>query len=263
MSQITQKGATGALALQAGGVFPTSTDANLATLVGTRYDLSDGREVIFVSNGATAIASAGLLCQDAAIVSGHDELVVTAFTAYSTNGNVPASVTVTLGGTALVANQYQGGFLIVEEGIGFGQTLRIASNPAAASSATGVVIVLEDSPNVALTTASVVGLLPPHGANIVVNPTTPTNVPVGVTLYSLPAGQVAAGTTGTASYGFLVSKGVCAVLSDSTAPAVGKAISPSTVTAGAIGIATISTPVIGYTALGAESAEAGPVFLNL
>ena len=60
MSRITQRGATGALSLQANGSFQTSTDGNLATLVGTRWDLSDGREVMFVSVGATAITNGSL-----------------------------------------------------------------------------------------------------------------------------------------------------------------------------------------------------------
>lgn len=258
MSQITQKGATGPLALQAGGTFQQSTDSALATMVGTRFDLSDGREVILVGTGTTAIGTAGLLCQDSPILANHQELAVTAVQAYSANGNIPATVTVTLGATALTANQYQGGFLSVAEGPGIGQTLRIASNPVALASGTGVVITLEDAPNTALTTSSVVDLIPPHGASIVINPTTPTNIPVGVTLYPISA----------SSYGFLTSKGLTSCLSDSTAPAIGVSIKPSVTTVGCIATATatggsLTGAVIGYTATAAESAEANMVFVNL
>lgn len=273
MSFITEKGATGALALQASGTFQSSTDPNLATLVGARWDLSDGREVILVSNGATAIATAGLLCQDAAIVANHQGLVVTTVTAYSANGNVPASAAVTLGATQIFAGQYAGGLAVIDSGPGIGQTLRIASNPGAASSATNVTLVFEDGPNTALTTSSTICLLPPHGANIVVNPTTPTGAIVGATLYNLAAGQVAGGTTGTPTYAFLVTKGIVSLLSDATVATVGQAIGPSVGTVGASTLATtilatgsagtVTTAVIGYAAQTAVSAKARAVFLNV
>lgn len=263
MSQITQKGATGALAIQAGGSYQSSSDINFATLVGQRFDLEDGREVILVSNGSTAIASTGVLLQDAAIVPNHQGLVVTAFTPYSANGNVPASVTLTLGATALVANQYQGGYLIVDVAPGQGQTLLIASNPAAASSATGVTFVLEDSPNTALTTSSTVCLLPPHGANVVIGPTTSTGAYAGVALYPLAAGQVAGGTTGTPTYGFAVSKGVTSLLSDASVAAVGQAIAPSVSVVGACTVAGGTGAVLGYATQTAVSTKARAVFVNL
>ncbi len=153
MSQISQRGATGALALQAGGIFPVTTDANLATLVGTKYDLSDGRQVMLVGSSTVAIASAGVLLQDPATLANHQGLVVTAFTAYSANGNIPASVAVTLGGTAATLNQYQGGYAIVDSGPGIGQTLRIAGNTAQTSTTGSVTVTLEDAPNTALTTS--------------------------------------------------------------------------------------------------------------
>lgn len=260
MSRITQKGATGPLALHASGIFQQSSDANLATLVGSRWDLSDGREVIFVSNSATAILTSGLLCQDAAIVANHAGMVTAAFTAYSATTGKKASITVNLGATALTADQYQGGFLSVDSGTGIGQYLRIESNAAAVLSGSGV-ITLEDSPNTALVAASsVVSLIPPHGKSVILNPTTPTNVPVGVTLYPLTASY----------YGFLVSKGLTGAVSDATAPEVGKGISPSTTTAGTIakntGTSTVTLnvgPIIGYTAVAAASATSHSVFVNL
>ena len=52
MSRITEKGATAPFSL-----FNTSTDLSLSTLVGSRFELSDGREVVLVQNAGTAIAS--------------------------------------------------------------------------------------------------------------------------------------------------------------------------------------------------------------
>lgn len=258
MSFITQKGATGPLAIQTNGSYPTSSDANLNTVLGSRWDLSDGREIILVSAGGTTISTAGLLCQDAAIIANHQNLTVNSFTAYSNNGNVPASVTVTLGATALQVNQYQGGFLVVNSGgTTIGQTIRIAGHAAVAASGT-VAITLEDGPNTALTTNSKVCLLPPHGANVIVFPTTATGAAVGVTLYPLSSG-----TTATPTVGFLTSKGLTSLLSDASVATVGQSIAPSLTTAGACTLGTGTAAVLGYANQTAVSGEARCVFVNL
>lgn len=258
MSQITQKGANGPLALYAGGNFQQSGDANLQTVIGTRWDLSDGREVILVSVGNVTISTAGLLCQDPAIVSNHQGLVVTGFQAYSANGNTPPTVTVTLGATALLVNQYQGGFAMIDSGPGIGQTLKIATNPVAVASATNITIVLEDDPNTALTTSSTVCLLPPHGKEVIVNPTTSTGAIAGVTLYPLTTG-----TTATPNFGFLASKGLVSCLSDAAVAAVGQSIVPSTSVVGAVTLGGGTGAVIGYANQTAISAKARSVFINV
>lgn len=253
MSNITQKGATGALALQASGAFQTSTDGNLATLVGTRWDLNDGREVILVSASTTTTVTAGQLYQDAAIVASAQNIAVTAFQAYSNNGNIPAVISIGTNATAIVANQYQGGYVMVNSGAGMlGQTLRISEN-SAVTSATAGTITLEDAPNVTLTTAATLCLLPPHGANVIQMPTTATGAVVGEGLYPIAV----------SSYGFLTSKGLSAALSDALVASVGQAISPSTTTAGAVTLATAGSAVIGYANQTAVSAQARSVFLNV
>ncbi len=263
MSKLTIRGMGGPIDLQANGTFQSSSDANFATLVGTRWDTTDGREFMLVSVGASA-TEAGFLYQDSAIVSNHQNLTVTAFNPYGeTNGvanstSTNAFVTVTLGATAATLNQYQGGLLVVNSSAGIGQTLRIASNTAAAASGS-CVVTLEDGPNVALTTSSVVSLIPAHGANVVIMPTTPTNVPVGVALYAIPA----------SSYGLIQTKGIVGAVSDATVAAVGEEISPSLTTAGTVTLAKANTTtgnlvsVIGYAAQGATSADASLVFVNL
>ncbi len=266
MSSITQKGSNGPLALQASGSFQSSTDANLATLVGSRWDLSDGREAMLVSAGSTAIATAGILVQDAAIVANAQGIAVTAFQAYSANGNLPAVISVGTNATAVVVNQYQGGFVMVDSGPGIGQTLKIASNSVVSSTTPGT-FTLEDSPNTALTTSSTVCILPPHGANVIVNPTTPTGAVAGVTLYPLSAGQSAGSTTGTPFYGFVATRGLVGATSDATVASVGQAISPSTTTAGNITVAlaggTTPTAVIGYANQTSVSAKSRSVFLQV
>jgi len=256
MSRITQKGATGPLALVANGAFQTSTDSSLLTLVGSRWDLSDGREVILVRTG-DAVA-AGKLYADTAVVANHQNIAVTAFTAYSNNGNVPAKVTVTLGATAATANQYAGGFLVVNDNAGEGQTLRIASHPAADASAS-LVVTLEEGPITTITTASEVCLIAPHGKDVIISAaTTKTSVSCGIGLYVIAA----------ASYGFLVTKGIVSALADSTNAAIGTAIASSVNTAGAVGAVPyagniVTGEVIGNAVQTGVSTEYRAVFVNL
>lgn len=261
MSNITQRGATGPLALQVGGSFPTSTDAALVNLVGTRFDTSDGREVILVSVGSASAATSGHLMQDAALIAAHQNATTGTFVAYSNNGNIPAKLTLTIGATAMTANQYQGGLAVVNAGTGKGQVLRIASNTAAVSSGTQGTVTLEDAPNTALDTTSKISLVPAHGANVVDFPTTPTSSPVGAAIYNIAA----------SSYGFLVCKGITGVLSDPTIAGVGYAISPSTASAGNITVAstgggttpTLTNAIIGSALIAGVSGEARPVNLTL
>ena len=239
------------------GAYGTSSTSDVAQLVGTRWDLNDGRELILVSTSSATTTTPGQLYQDAAAIANHSNLVVTAFTAYSNNGDQPAQVTVTLGGTAVTANQYQGGYACVVDGgtgAGQGQFLRIASHPAQTATGGNVVLTLEDSPNVALTTSSKVSLVYPHGANVIQSPTTPTGASVGIALYPIAV----------SSYGFLTCHGLASALSDSTAPLVGQNIAPSVSTAGTIAAQTVSTLAnIGFAAYTAVSAKSYQVYLML
>ncbi len=258
MSRITQRGATGPLAIQANGTFQTSTDTSLETLLGSRWDLSDGRVVALGQPASGTTVVPGKLYQNAALVANHQNIDVTAYTAYSANGNVPAQVTVTLGATAATANQYRGGYLAVVDGAGEGQLLKIASHPAADASAT-LAITLEDGPTTALsTTTSEVSLLPATGNNVIIMPTTVTNTVFGLSMYDIAA----------ESYGFFLVQGIGNALSDATTPAVGCAISWSAATAGAVGATpyaanVLSGNVIGYTAILGVSAEYRPVYINI
>src|SRR5258707_1312648 len=137
MSRFTQSGATGPLAYA-----QTSTDASLGTLAGAKFETSDGREFVLVQNAGTALVSGNLIQGPVTIGSTHQNM------ATSTAAIGATTVTVTLGATAVTANQYQGGFLVFNAGTGIGQTLRIQSHPAAALSAT-VVLTLEDPLSVA------------------------------------------------------------------------------------------------------------------
>lgn len=244
------------------GLFSTYGVIDAQTMLGQRFHTEDGREVALVLNGGVALAS-GVLVQHSPIVPNHENLAVTAFSPVSAQTNQQATVTVTLGATLATAQQYQGGFAVVNAGTGKGQTLRIASNPAAALSSS-MVITLEDAPLVALDTSSKIDLIAAPYSNVVINPTTATASPAGVTLYPLAA---TTGIPGTASYvpvyGFVQTGGIVSCLSDVSVAGVGLGIMPSTTTAGAITVATATGPRIGDAYQTSVSAENRAVRVSL
>lgn len=222
MSRITEKGATGALE-----VFTTSIDPSLDTLCGSRYDTSDGRSFVLVQNGGTALAS-GKLVQSVPNTANHIGLTVVSFTAYSANGNTPASVVVTAGGTGVLASEYAGGYAIVSTGTGAGQTLKIASNTAQTSTTGNFTVTFEnpDGQNmVALVAASSTvslfrnaygsanggtassGVVNNSTNGVIICPTTLTGTIVGASVY-----PIAASTSAIPTYGLIQTNGPAAML---------------------------------------------------
>lgn len=187
-------------------------DPSLATLTGSKWQTADGRELVLVQTAGTAIASGLMVQSPASIGANHTGLTG------STQAIGDTQITVTLGGTAVTANQYQGGFAVVSAGTGIGQALRIQSHPAQTSTSGTVVLTLEDPFSVAtLTSDTKVSLtLPQYGSThgtdfttfgVIVSPTTLTGRVIGATLYPLTAS-----TATVASYGFIVKSGFASVL---------------------------------------------------
>lgn len=212
----------------------TSTDQSLATLVGARFSSDNGREFVLIQNGGTALVSGVLVQGPVSIGANHTGLAVVSNAAIGAT-----TITVTLGGTAVTANQYQGGYAVISAGTGIGQTLKIASHPAQTSTTGNVVLTLEDPLSVAITSAtSKVSLTlnpygSPNGADVrtsgcVVSPTTATGPTIGVTVYPIPAS-----TATVPSYGFIQTRGAVACLNDS-ATAIGLDVMPSSSVPGAV-----------------------------
>jgi hypothetical protein len=272
MSYITDfKSSAFALFKQATSV-STGTGAvqpDAVTYVGQKFTLNDGREVAIIGNGAVALTS-GVLVQGEALVANHQNLAVAVpATTPATAGTF--AISVTLGATLLKTNYYMGGYAIVNAGTGIGQTLRIASHSNAVASAAGVIITLEDALVVTLDATSKVSLYPNPYRAVVINPTTATNTPVGVTLYPVAAAVAPTtdGTTGaqtaagTQQYAFVQTKGVVSVLSDATVAGIGLGVMPSTSTAGCVTVQAATGANIGRAMILGVSAESRAVFLDL
>ncbi len=244
-------------------------DPNLEAEVGQKFQTADGRTVAIVNNGAVALA-AGVLVQAPAEVTAFQKLAMTVPTAYpATAGST--QVLVTNSSTVLNINQFAGGYFEVASGTGIGQFLRIASHQPAANGAT-FVVTLEDPIVTTLDATSKVSLLSNPYDGVLINPTTATAAPVGVSLYPLAASTAATynATTGAltgagvAQYGFIVTHGFASCLIDSTVTNVGYPLGRSAATAGAMGVATLTTVgQIGIAAQTLTSANNGLVSLYL
>lgn len=273
MSRITQRSSVAPLNLfsQATSVSTGtgSVEPGFSTYPGQKFDTSDGRELVLVQNGAVALAS-GVLVQSEAEVTAHQKLAMTVPSTYPATAGT-YQILVTNGSTVLNVNKFAGGYAIVASGTGIGQFLKIASHQPAANAAT-FVVTLEDAIITTLDATSKISLLQNPYTNVIINPTTATGSPVGVSLYPLAASTAptfnattgALSTVGVQQFGFITCHGAAACLIDSTVTNVGYPLGRSAATAGALGVATLTT--VGQVAIAAQtltSANDGLVTLYL
>lgn len=193
-----------------------SSDTVSRAKLGTKVETDDGRVFRYCFNSTAALV-AGNVIQAAPVLDNHSNLAVTA-TAVGAK-----SVTVTLGGTAVAANDYADGYLVVNDVDGEGHTYKIAGNPAQASTTGTVAIALEDPIKVALTANSQVTLIPNPFFKPVIGASAQTGTAVGVAPFALAA----------SAFGWLQSKGVASVLADEAITA-GKALVMGDSTAGSV-----------------------------
>lgn len=212
--RITQKPAVNGLNL-----FQTTAQTSFATQVGQKFDIDGGESEVALVYSTTGVA-AGVLVQAPPIIPNHTNTAVIGAATVNVIGST--NLTITLGATAATAQQYMGGYAFVTAGLGAGQKLKVQNNPAANLS-TNMTIVLEDPLAIALDTTSRVTLTPNPYNNVVINPTTPTNKPVGVTFYTIPA----------ATYALVGTRGSWSCLNDG-GTTIGLSLAPSQATAGAV-----------------------------
>lgn len=189
---------------------------------------NDGRTFRYVKAGAVALVP-GKLQQSSATVANHQNVTV-----YAAAAIAATTVTATLGATAATLNQYAGGLMIVNDETGQGYSYKIKGNNAV--DASGVItITLEDPLIVALDTTSQISLVANPYNGVIVNPTTPTGVPVGVAVYPITATY----------YGWIQVRGLCSLLNDSNT-AVGLGLAPSQSVAGAVKTQAATLNCLGY-----------------
>lgn len=167
--------------------------------LGTAAYMADGRKFRYGRAAATAIAT-GKLCQQTLNDANYDELVVP--TARSVGDT---TITLTTGSTAVTQNYLEDGWIVVEDDAGEGYLYSVASNDAAATTAT-LTVRLNEPLQVAWTTSTTVGIFgAPHGA-IIIHPSPATAMLVGVTPRAFAA----------SAYGWFASSGPAICLVEGT-----------------------------------------------
>lgn len=168
---------------------------------------ADGRMFRYAQAGGTALV-AGNVVQSPAGDADHDDITCRA----TAIGATEILITTGSGNGALDAQEYAGGFLVIDTTPGEGQICRISHHAAISASTNGSLFVYpEDALRVALTTASKITLVKNPYDGVIQQPAnTPTGAAVGVAVYPITA----------AYYGWIQIRGVAPVLVGGT-PAVG------------------------------------------
>lgn len=192
---------------------------------------TDGSYHKYVKCGSGAALIAGNCIQGPAIVSTHLAMTPLAAPLGATQ------VTFTLGATnPVTANQYAEGWLQLDTTPGNGRRYRISGHPAAAAAASLTVTLYPDDAisEVAITTATRVGLIPnPYNGVIQMPITTATGSLVGIANSNLPANQ----------FGWVQTRGLAAVLIAGT-PALGTIVVSPSAAAGAVEVVTTTNLVL-------------------
>ena len=146
-------------------------------VLGTRMILPDGRVYRYSEVGAADIAGGAVVQAPAGTAADDQDKLVAAVSAGSTTVTLSQSLTIT-------KDKYKDGYMHINSGTGAGEVYRIKSNTAV-SSATGCVLTLdeEDGLATALTAGASnceVGLSVNPYSNVIISPTTVTNVAIGV-----------------------------------------------------------------------------------
>lgn len=188
-------------------------------VLGQKMELPNGDVFRYCKAGASNLV-VGNVQQAPAPVANHVNQVI------GVNASVgDITVTVTLGATAATADQYAGGYLVINDAAGEGHTYPIASHPAHAGSG-DLVVTLREPVRVALTadTSEYTLVANPYNG-VIIAPTTETGPAVGVAPIAIPA----------TNYGWLQTRGVCSTLIQGT-PGAGISVARSDTTAGAVEI---------------------------
>lgn len=187
---------------------------------------ADGRRYRYTENGATALV-AGQLCVAADITANHEDLVV------NTAAIGDKTLTVTLGNTAIVANDYDGGYVNVLDDNGQGVVYLIDSAPVTAGNGT-VIIELHEPIVVAFEANTTVTLIRNSYKEVVVSDNTQADLPVGVPNFAIPINE----------FGWLQTGGTCSILVDTNDTTAGQPITIGAAVNGAVETHNAATEVI-------------------
>lgn len=225
----------------------TTDSSSQAHRLASYVETADGRGFRYAKMGAVSSVPGKLYQSPAQDTTNLNPSGGLAVSAQSIGDN-----TITLTGSLTLAlNLLAGAYMGTDVTPGQGYVYRVKGNTAV-SSAANCVVTLEDPLIIATTTASkVVFTLHPYNG-VVVNPTTATGAPVGVSNYIVTNGN----------YGWLQTHGVAVLLNDSST-AVGLGVAPSAATAGASKTMAATLSQIGFALNTGVTTEYNFVFLTI
>lgn len=231
------------------GIDPYSQSSTPVHQLGAKGISPDGRIFRYAKASSTGIA-VGKLCIAADITANHEDL------AFATAGAIgDKSVSITVGATAVAANEYDGGTLHIIDDTGEGHTFLIEKHGASDGSE-AVTFYIKPGLEVATTTSTTVTLARNKNMNVLISDGTLTDVPVGVTPIAV-----------TASYYFWIQTGGPATcLVDANDTTAGSPITIGDTNTGAVETRDgAGEPIVGIqpAGAGADVGEHGVFFLTL
>lgn len=171
-----------------------------------------GRKFRYVQAGTSALVT-GELLQEAAENTNYRSMVVQAAVAIG-----DTMIPVTLGGTAVTANQFESGDLVVESSTGIGQAFKIVRHDVQTSTTGTCKFYVDRAVKIALTTSSQVSVRKNAYDGVIQYPaTTQTGGAVGIALYAMTGayyGWIQSGGPGVALFdtGTNTSNGVTGIV---------------------------------------------------
>lgn len=221
-----------------------SSSATARHMPGEQFVTGDGRRFRYVKNGASALV-VGDAVQARAQDIDHDQLTVVT----GTVGAFEITLTTGASGGALDANEYAGGFAVIDTTPGLGYAYPISGHAAIAALANGV-IKLAMPLQVALTTSSRVTLMTNAYDGVIQHPvTTATNVCVGGAIYPIAASE----------FGWIQTFGPGAGLILGT-PAVGQPLTSVGATAGGLTVHSAELNIVAEMMVTGVNGKVLPVF---
>jgi len=216
-----------------------STSSTALHRLGETVFANNGNAYRYAKAGAVALVP-GTLQQASAETTAHQNLTAAA-AAIGETSIVTSAITTT-------ADQYLNGWLVVTVTPGQGYQYEIKANTVGTSAA--CTLTLADPILVALTTSSRYDLVTNPNSGVVINPTTATSAPAGVSIYPVAIGE----------FGWLQVGGVANVLADGTVT-VGTSLVASNATAGAVEAFTGVQAIVGLAVTGIATTQYGAVKL--
>lgn len=195
----------------------------------------------------------GNLLQSAADDTQFNSMTVPATVAAGTKQET--GVTITNGTTAVTANQFDGGFLLVSVTPGLGESYGITGHGTATNGSSWK-LYLDRPIRTAWTTSTKVTVKRnPYSGVIQFPATTQTGIPAGACIYAITS----------AYYGFVQTHGMASLLSDGSTFAVGSEVGTPSGTAGCVTVFAAGTThtAVGYALSAADSGKCIPVFLQI